>query len=187
MPVKIRLSRHGSKKKPFYHIVVADSRAPRDGKFIERIGSYNPLTNPASIDLNFDRALDWLQKGAIPTDVCRSILSREGVLYKKHLLVGVKKGALSPEDAENRFNEWKKQKIAKIEEIRNKSLSEKEEIQKKRIKEEEKINEARKIELAKKQAEAEKAKKAAEAEAAAEPETPANGENQQQENSQENA
>ncbi len=91
MPVKIRLSRHGRKKNPYYHIVVADSRAPRDGRYIERIGSYNPLTNPATIELNFDRALDWLQKGAQPTDTCRAILSYKGVLYKNHLLIGVKK------------------------------------------------------------------------------------------------
>ena len=84
MPVKIRLARHGKKGYAFYHIVVADSRAPRDGKFIEKIGTYNPNTNPATIDLNFDKALEWLQKGAQPTDTCRAILSYKGVMYKKH-------------------------------------------------------------------------------------------------------
>jgi small subunit ribosomal protein S16 len=104
MPVKIRLSRHGKKRKPYYHIVIADSRAPRDGKLIERVGSYNPNTNPATIELDFDRALDWLLKGAQPTDTCRAILSYTGVLMKKHLLNGVKKGALTEEEAEVRFS-----------------------------------------------------------------------------------
>ncbi len=105
---------------PYYHIVVADSRAPRDGKFVERIGIYNPQTNPATIELQFDRALDWLQKGAQPTDTCRSILSEKGVLLKKHLLEGVKKGAFSAEEAENRFNSWLNNK-----EITSKTLAEK--------------------------------------------------------------
>ena len=94
MAVKIRLARHGKKGYAFYHIVAADSRAPRDGKFIEKLGTYNPNTNPATIDLKFDRALDWLLKGAQPTDTCRAILSYKGVLYKKHLLGGVAKGHL---------------------------------------------------------------------------------------------
>ena len=97
MPVKIRLARRGKKGYPFYHIVVADSRAPRDGKFIENIGSYNPNTNPATINLDFEKALDWLQKGAQPTDTCRAILSYKGVLMKKHLLGGVSKGAFTQE------------------------------------------------------------------------------------------
>ena len=99
MPVKIRLARHGRKKGPFYHIVAADSRAPRDGRYIERIGIYNPKTNPATIELDFDKSLDWLMKGAQPTDTCRAILSYKGVLYKKHLLEGVKKNAFSAEEA----------------------------------------------------------------------------------------
>ncbi|WP_262246482.1 30S ribosomal protein S16 [Parapedobacter soli] len=114
MAVKIRLQRHGKKGKPFYHLVVADSRSPRDGKFIERIGSYNPNTNPATIDLNFDRALDWLAKGAQPTDTTRAILSYKGVLYKKHLLGGVKKGAFDEAAADAKFDEWLKAKEAKI-------------------------------------------------------------------------
>jgi small subunit ribosomal protein S16 len=107
MATKIRLQRHGRKGYAFYHIVIADSRAPRDGKFIERIGSYNPNTNPATIDLKFDRALYWLQVGAQPTDTTRNILSQEGVLLKKHLLGGVAKGAFSEAEAENKFDAWK--------------------------------------------------------------------------------
>ncbi len=113
MPVKIRLGRHGKKGYAFYHIVVADSSAPRDGKFIEKIGTYNPNTNPATIDLNFEKALDWLQKGAQPTDTCRAILSETGVMYKKHLLGGVAKGAFSESDAEAKFNKWFEEKNAK--------------------------------------------------------------------------
>lgn len=114
MPVRIRLSRQGRKKAPIYHIVVADSRAPRDGKYIERIGIYNPKTNPATIDLNFDRALYWLQTGAQPTDTCRSILSEKGVLYKNHLLIGVKKKALTLEEADAKFNAWLSEKEKKL-------------------------------------------------------------------------
>ena len=114
MAVKIRLARHGKKGAPIYHIVAADSRAPRDGKFIEKLGVYNPNTNPATIDLKFDRALDWLLKGAQPTDTCRAILSYKGVLYKKHLLGGVAKGAFSETDAEAKFNQWLGEKEGKI-------------------------------------------------------------------------
>ncbi|MCL1934669.1 MAG: 30S ribosomal protein S16 [Candidatus Azobacteroides sp.] len=117
MPTKIRLQRHGRKGYAFYHIVIADSRAPRDGKFIERIGSYNPNTNPATIDLKFDRALYWLQVGAQPTDTTRNILSEQGVLLKKHLLGGVKKGAFTEAEAETKFQAWldTKQKSIKSE------------------------------------------------------------------------
>jgi small subunit ribosomal protein S16 len=106
MATKIRLQRHGRKGYAYYHIVIADSRAPRDGKFIERIGSYNPNTNPATVDLKFERALYWLQTGAQPTDTAKNILSREGVLLKKHLLGGVKKGAFPEAEAEQRFEAW---------------------------------------------------------------------------------
>ncbi len=115
MATKIRLQRFGKKGKPFFHVVVADSRSPRDGKFIERLGSYNPNTNPATIDLNFDKTLDWVNKGAEPTDTCRAILSYKGVLYKKHLEGGVKKGALTAEQAEVKFAEWLSAKGEKIE------------------------------------------------------------------------
>lgn len=106
MSVKIRLQRHGKKGKPFFHIVVADARARRDGKFIEKIGTYNPITNPAVIELNVDSAVKWLNNGAQPTDTARAILSYKGVLYKKHLLGGVAKGAFDEAEAENRFNAW---------------------------------------------------------------------------------
>ena len=114
MATKIRLQRHGKKGKPFYYIVVADARAPRDGRFIERLGSYNPNTNPATIDINFDKTLDWVNNGAQPTDTCRAILSYKGVLYKKHLEGGVKKGALTDEQAAEKFQAWLDQKEGKI-------------------------------------------------------------------------
>ena len=107
MATKIRLQRHGRKSYAFYPIVVADSRAPRDGRFIERIGSYNPNTNPATISLDFDRALYWVEVGAIPTDTVRSLLSKEGVMLMKHLNGGVKKGAFTAEEATRRFEAWK--------------------------------------------------------------------------------
>ena len=113
MATKIRLARHGHKDYAFYHIVVADSRSPRDGKIIERIGSYNPNTNPSAIILNFERALYWLGVGAQPTDTVRNILSGEGVLLMKHLNGGVAKGAFSEEEAQKRFDAWKAQKDAK--------------------------------------------------------------------------
>ncbi|MGF7078552.1 30S ribosomal protein S16 [Mucilaginibacter sp. UYCu711] len=114
MATKIRLQRHGKKGKPFYYIVVADARAPRDGRFIERLGSYNPNTNPATIDINFDKTLNWVNDGAQPTDTCRAILAYKGVMYKKHLQGGVKKGALTTEQAETKFAEWLDQKDGKI-------------------------------------------------------------------------
>ena len=114
MPTKIRLQRHGKKKAAFYHIVAADSRAKRDGRFIEKIGTYNPNTNPATIDLKFDRALYWLQAGAQPTDTARAILSYKGVMLKNHLDKGVAKGALSQADADKKFEAWMKEKEAKI-------------------------------------------------------------------------
>jgi small subunit ribosomal protein S16 len=168
MPVKIRLSKKGRKKLPYYHIVVADSRAPRDGKFVERIGLYNPQTNPATIELNFDRALDWLQKGAQPTDTCRAILSEQGVLMKKHLLEGAKKGAFSTEEAESRFQKWYSEKEATLKAQSDKISKSKDEEKKKRLEAESKVKEAKAQEVAKKlKAEIEEAKAAAE-----EPEEP---------------
>jgi small subunit ribosomal protein S16 len=114
MPVRIRLQRHGRKGRPIFTIVAADSRARRDGRFIEKIGQYNPNTNPATIDLDFDAALRWLQNGAQPTDTCRAILSYKGVLMKKHLLDGVRKGALTEEQVEERFDKWMNEKLGKI-------------------------------------------------------------------------
>jgi len=114
MAVKLRLARHGRKSNPFYYIVATDSRTPRDGKFIERIGSYNPKTNPATIDLDFDKALTWIMNGAQPSDTVSRILSYKGVLMKKHLLDGVKKGAFNEEEAEKRFTAWVNEKQSKI-------------------------------------------------------------------------
>jgi len=114
MPVKIRLARRGRRKQPYYHIIVADARAPRDGKFIEQIGSYNPMTKPASIELDRDKAYEWLMKGAQPTETARAILRFKGVLYKKHLQRGVAKGAMSQEDADRLFQEFVNAKEEKV-------------------------------------------------------------------------
>ena len=130
MATKIRLQRFGKKGKPFYHVVVADARAPRDGKFIERLGSYNPNTNPATIEINFEKALDWVNKGAQPTDTCRAILSYKGVMYKKHLEGGVKKGALTIEQAEAKFAEWLESKAGKIEGKKESLTKSKDEVKK---------------------------------------------------------
>lgn len=154
MPAKIRLQRHGKKGQPFYHIVIADGRAPRDGRFIEKIGTYNPVTVPAEISLNFDKALDWLNKGAQPTDTVRSILSKKGVMLKKHLMIGVQKGAMTAEQAEVKFQTWMKEKEAKLaSEIKAKAEKKKAD-QKARIEAESKVNAARAEAIAKKQAEA---------------------------------
>lgn len=115
MPAKIRLQRHGKKGYAFYHIVIADGRAPRDGKFIEKIGTYNPNTNPASIELSFDKALQWLKNGAQPTETARAILSYKGVLMKLHLDKGVAKGALTADQADARLAKWLEEKSSKIE------------------------------------------------------------------------
>ena len=114
MATRIRLQRHGKKGKAFYHIVAADSRAKRDGKFIEKLGTYNPNTNPATIDMDFDRTLHWVQVGAEMTDTARAILSYKGILFKNHLINGVKKGALTDEQVEERFTAWLKEKEDKI-------------------------------------------------------------------------
>ena len=166
MATKIRLQRHGHKDYAFYPIVIADSRAPRDGRFIERIGSYNPNTNPATISLNFERALYWINVGAIPTDTVRNILSREGVMLMKHLQGGVKKGAFTEEEAQRRFEAWKAEKQAKLDAIRNKERDDKKADYKKAIAEEAKKNAAKAEAVAKKKAEIAAAKAAAEAEAA---------------------
>ena len=164
MSVKIRLSRFGRKRYAYYHIVVADSRAPRDGKFIERIGSYNPNTNPATIDLNFDKALDWLQKGAQPTDTCRAILSYKGVLLKKHLQLGVNKGALTQDQADAKFNAWAAEKDSKIKAKIDALRTNERDVNKKRVEAESKIREARAEAIAKRNAERAAAEAAAKAE-----------------------
>ncbi|MDR1155109.1 MAG: 30S ribosomal protein S16 [Bacteroidales bacterium] len=142
MPVKIRLTRQGKKGYAFYHIVAADSRAPRDGKYIERLGSYNPNTHPATVELDFDRALTWLNHGAQPTETCRNILSHEGVLLKKHLLEGARKGAFSETEAEARFETWKNEKQSRIETIKNEAARKKNETARKSKEDEVKAREA---------------------------------------------
>ena len=114
MAVKIRLQRHGKKGKPFYWIVAADARSKRDGKYLDKIGTYDPNTSPAAIELNFDSAISWLEKGAQPTNTAKAILSYSGVLLKRHLDKGVKKGALTEDEAKKRFDKWMKEKSAKI-------------------------------------------------------------------------
>ncbi len=164
MAVKIRLARHGKKGYAFYHIVAADARAPRDGRFIEKLGTYNPNTNPATIDLKFDRALDWLNKGAQPTDTARAILSYKGVLYMKHLQGGVKKGAFSESDAEAKFNAWLEAKGGKIADKSDKLAADAQAEAKARMAAEVKVNADRAQAIADK-----KAAEAAEAAAAAAP------------------
>lgn len=143
MPVKIRLSRHGKKHNAYFHIVVADSRAPRDGKFIEVIGDYNPNTNPATIKIDHDKALSWLNKGAQPTDTCRAILSYKGVLYHNHLLKGVTKGALTAEQAEAKLQQWMQEKTIKVDDKRKRVIGDSQKLTESRLAEEQKKKEAK--------------------------------------------
>ena len=168
MATKIRLQRHGRKNYAFYQIVIADSKAPRDGKFIERIGSYNPNTNPATIDLNFERALHWVQTGAQPTDTTRNILSAEGVYMMKHLLGGVKKGAFSMEECQAKFDAWAKAKNASVDAVKTKLSDAKVADYKARIEAEKEVNAKKAEAVAAKKAEAAAAAAAAQAEEAAE-------------------
>lgn len=175
----MRLQRFGKKGSAFFHIVIADGRAPRDGKFIEKIGTYNPITQPAEIDLDMDKALDWLNHGAQPSETVRAILSYKGVLYKKHLLKGVEKGALTQLQAEVKFNEWVIQKEARISAVVKAKELQGKEARKKKLEEEMKVMEAISEKIAKKRsqelkAEAEEAEaQAAETEEqAAEPQEP---------------
>ena len=165
MAVKIRLSRHGKKNYSFFHIVVADARAPRDGRLIEQIGLYNPNTNPATIVLDGDRALDWLNKGAQPTTTARRILSYEGVMLRKHLQGGVAKGAFTQEEADRRYAAWKNQKDSKVASKKQTLAAAAAEANKAAVKAEAKVNEERAEAIAKKKAEI---AAAAEAEAPAE-------------------
>jgi len=157
MATKLRLQRRGRKNYPFYQIIVADSRAPRDGKYIERIGSYNPNTHPATITLDFDRALYWLQTGAQPTDTVRNILSDEGVLMKKHLLGGVAKGAFDEAEAERRFEAWKNNKQQSTHSLKQKDEEKQRAEAKARLDAEKEVNKARAEVLAQKKAEEEAA------------------------------
>ena len=157
MATKLRLQRRGRKNYPFYQIIVADSRAPRDGKYIERIGSYNPNTHPATITLDFDRALYWLQTGAQPSDTVRNILSDEGVLMKKHLLGGVAKGAFDEAEAEKRFEAWKNNKLQATQSLKSKDAEKQRAEEKARLDAEKEVNKTRSEALAKKKAEEEAA------------------------------
>ena len=143
MPVKLRLQRHGKKGKPFYWIVAADTRAKRDGRFLEKLGTYNPNLNPAIIELNINSAVKWLENGAQPTDTTRTILSNEGVLLKKHLAGGVKKGALTEEEAEKKFQEWLTEKKAKTDAKKSNLQKEKDAQEAKALAAEKAANEAR--------------------------------------------
>ena len=167
MATRIRLQRKGRKNYAFYSIVIADQRAPRDGKFIEKIGTFNPNTNPATIDLNFERALYWVETGAQPTDTVRNILSTEGVMLMKHLRGGVKKGAFDENSANQKFDAWKKEKDAKINAIAQNSNSKKKEQALARLEVEKKQNEEVAKKVAEKKAAIEAAKAAEEAAAAA--------------------
>lgn len=167
MPAKIRLQRHGRKRFAYYHIVIADSRAPRDGRNVERIGSYNPNTNPATIDLDFDKALTWLNNGAQPTDTVRAILSYKGVLYKKHLLGGVAKGAFTAEEAETKFEAWVSEKANKVQAKKDGLVVSSESSKKAQLALETKKNTERANAIAKRNAEAAAAAKAASAPAPA--------------------
>lgn len=171
MSVKIRLQRHGRKGKPFYWVVAADARAKRDGKSLEKLGTYNPNTNPATIDLDVDAAVKWLQNGAQPTDTARAILSYKGAMLKNHLAGGVKKGALTEEQAEAKFQAWLEEKEGKISDKSDKLAKAKEEAKAKQLEAEKEINLGRKA--AADEAENERIKAEADAKAAAEAEAKA--------------
>ena len=167
MSVKIRLQRHGKKGKPFFHIVVADARAKRDGKFIEKLGTYNPVANPAIIDLNVDSAVKWLNNGAQPSDTARAILSYKGALYKKHLMGGVAKGAFDEAEAEKRFNAWLENKEKQVEDKKSSLSQSKADAKKAALEAEAKVNQARLDAVAKADADAKAAEEAQLAEAKA--------------------
>lgn len=168
MAVKIRLSRHGKKNAAFFHIVVADSRAPRDGRYIDKIGSYNPNTNPATIELNIEKAAKWLFNGAQPSDTCRRILSYKGVLLRKHLQEGVNKGAITQETADQKWNAWVAEKESKVVTKTSGLAKDSRDAKKVAIEAEAKVNEKRAAELAKKKEDERKAAEAAAREANAE-------------------
>ena len=171
MATKIRLQRRGRKSYAFYSIVIADARAPRDGRFTEKIGTYNPNTNPATVDLNFERALHWVECGAQPTDTVRNILSEEGVLLMKHLKGGVRKGAFDEAAAQAKFEAWKQEKAAKAAKAADKTAAEKKAAAAARLEAEKEVNKKIAEKVAEKKAAAAAAK--AEAEAAATEEAPA--------------
>ncbi|THD69056.1 30S ribosomal protein S16 [Robertkochia marina] len=173
MPVKIRLQRHGRKGKPFYWIVAADSRAKRDGKFLEKLGTYNPTSNPAQIELDVDGSVEWLRNGAQPTDTAKRILSYKGAMLKHHLLKGVDKGALTEEEANKKFDAWLEEKAAKVTSKVEGLAKAEEEAKAKALEAEKEVNEKRKAAAAEAEAEANAAEEAATEETAAEGEEPA--------------
>ncbi len=173
MATKIRLQRRGRKSYAFYSIVIADARAPRDGRFTEKIGTYNPNTNPATVDLNFERALYWVECGAQPTDTVRNILSKEGVYMMKHLKGGVAKGAFTEAEAEAKFNAWSSEKQSKIDAKSNKLASDATAAKKAQFAAETKVKEERAAAIAEKKAALAAEAAAAAAEEAAEAEAPA--------------
>ena len=172
MSVRIRLQRHGKKGKPFYHIVAADTRSKRDGRFIEKLGTYNPNTNPATIDIHFDRTLDWLLKGAQPSDTARAILSYKGVLLKRHLVEGVKKGALTEEQAEQKFQIWLEEKESKVSAKVQSVADHKAKQEKSRLENEQEVDKARAAALAAKKSPLAEEVAAEDAPVAAEEEAP---------------
>ena len=178
MATRIRLQRGGRKGYAFYSIVIADERAPRDGKFTEKIGTYNPNTNPATVDLNFERALHWVEVGAQPTDTVRNILKREGVYLMKHLRGGVKKGAFDEAAAQQKFDAWKEGKEKGLQAVRESDVKARKEAAAKELDAEKKVNETIAKKVAEKKAAEAKAKAEAEAAKAAEAaqEAPADGE-----------
>ena len=175
MATRIRLQRHGKKNQPFYHLVIADGRAPRDGRFIEDLGTYDPLTNPATININFDRALYWVEVGADPSDTARSILKREGVYMMKHLKGGIAKNAITEVEAQRRFEEWKQAKSTKLSNVVREESDKERNLKKQRLEAETKVKEAMSAKIAARNAEvaaaeakaAEEAAEKAAAEAAA--------------------
>lgn len=175
MATRIRLQRRGKKNQPFYHVVIADGRAPRDGRFIEDLGTYNPLTNPATLNINFERALYWVEAGATPSDTARAILKREGVYLMKHLRGGVAKGAITDAQAQQKFEAWKQEKNSKLSNVVREEADKARNIKKERLAAETKVKEAMSAKIAARNAEiaaaaakaAEEAAEAAAAEAAA--------------------
>lgn len=168
MSVRIRLSRRGRRKKPVYHIVAADKRAPRDGRYLEKLGTYDPTSRPKKVNINFDRALYWLQQGAQPSDTCKTLLSNEGVFLKKHLLRGVQKNVITEQEAEDQFNSWLSEQREKQRKVQEKIDNEKQTEEQKRLEEEKKINEKRSEELLKKKSEISEAVEEEQAEASTE-------------------
>ncbi len=178
MPVKIRLQRHGKKGKPYFWIVAADARSKRDGKYLEKLGAYNPNTNPATIELDVDGAVKWLQNGAQPTDTARAILSYKGALMKNHLAGGVRKGALTEEQAEEKYNAWLNEKAGLVDTKKDNLAKAQADAKAKALKAEQEVNEKREADAKQATADAEAAEAAANApveEAASEESTTEDG------------